>query len=140
MICKPVEFWDTVVFSDESWFAQFFYSSPIWVWRLLSQEFSLWHLQPTVKFGCFSVMVWGAVWTAGRSEFVVCDGNVNAEKHISTLDQGLLSAFHSGKLCRRSTFFMQDGAACHIAKKTKDGLVGKRIDKMFTMIHTSHLI
>ena len=30
MISKPVEFWDTVVFSDESRFAQFSDSSQIW--------------------------------------------------------------------------------------------------------------
>ena len=105
MISKPLEFWDTVVFSDESRFAQFSDSGRIWVWRLPSQEFSLRHLQPTVKFGGFSVMVWGAIWTAGRSELVVCDRNVNAEKYISILDQGLLPAFHSGKLCRRSITF-----------------------------------
>ena len=48
-------------------------------------------------------MIWGAIWTAGRSEFVVCDGNVIAEKYINILEQGLLPAFHSGKLRRRST-------------------------------------
>ena len=77
-------------------------------------------------------MVWNAIWTAGCSELVVCDRNVNAEKYISILDQRLLPAFHNGKLCCRSTLFMQDGAPCHTAKKTKD-LIGKRRDKMFTM-------
>ena len=85
MISKPVEFWDTVVFSDESQFAQFFDSGRIWVLAAFIQEFSLRYLQPTVKFGDFSVMVWGDIWTAGRSELVVCDGNVKAEKYISIL-------------------------------------------------------
>ena len=35
-------------------------------------------------------MVWGAIWTAGHSELVVCDSNVNAEKYISILDQGFV--------------------------------------------------
>ena len=95
MISKPVEFSDTVVFSDESRFAHFSDSGRIWVWGLPSQEFTLRHLQPTVKFGGFSVMVWGAIWTAGRSELVVCDGNANAKKYISILDQGLLPALDS---------------------------------------------
>ena len=76
-------------------------------------------------------MVWGAIWTAGRSELVVCDGNINAEKYINILDQGLLAAFDSGKLRCRCTLFMQDGALCHTAKDKR--LVGKRRDKMFTM-------
>ena len=127
IISKLLEFWDTVVFSDKSRFAQFSDSGRIWVWWLPSQEFSLWHLQPTVRFGGFSLMVWDAIWTTGRSELVVCDGNVNAEKYISISDQGLLPAFHSGKLRRRSTFFMQDGAPCHIAKKTKNWLAKEGI-------------
>ena len=92
-------------------------------------KFSLRHLQPTVKFGGFSVTVWGAIWRAGRSELVVCDRIVNAEKYISILDQGLLSAFHSGKLRRRSTLFMQDGAPCHYAK-TKDWLAKEGIKRL----------
>ena len=48
-------------------------------------------------------MVWGAIWTARRSELVACDGYVNAEKY-SVLDQGLLPAFHSEKLRHHSTF------------------------------------
>ena len=68
-------------------------------------------------------MVWGAVCKAGPSEFVVCDGNVNAEKYISILDQ----AFHSGQLRRRSALFMQHGVPCHTAKKTKDWLAKKGI-------------
>ena len=82
---KTLEFWDTLL-SDKCRFARFSYSTQIWIWWLPSQEFSLWHLQPTVKFGGFSVMVWGAIWTAGNSELVACDGNVNAKKYISILD------------------------------------------------------
>ena len=70
-------------------------------------------------------MVWGAIWTAGRFALVVCDGNVNAKKY-SILDQGL-SAFHSGKLCRCCTLFMQDEAVCHTAKKKKDWLAEEGI-------------
>ena len=72
-------------------------------------------------------MVWGVIWTAGHSELVICDVNVNAEKYISILNQGLLPAFDSGKLCHHYILFMQDGAPCHTAKKTKDWFAKERI-------------
>ena len=60
-------------------------------------------------------MIWGAIWTARRFELVICDGNVNAEKQISILDQGLLPTF----LGCHSTLFMQDGAPCHTEKRQR---------------------
>ena len=65
---------------------QFSDNGQIWVWQLPSQEFCLQYLQPTVQFDGFSVMVWGDIWTAGHSEFVVCNRNVNAKKYISILN------------------------------------------------------
>ena len=67
----------------------------------------------------FSVIPFGTIWTAGHSKLVICDRNVNAEKCISILDQGLLPAFHSGMLHHHSTLFMQDGAPCHTAKNDR---------------------
>ena len=79
----------------------------------------------------FQCLVWGAIWTTERSELVVYDRNVNAEKYISILVQGLLYAFDSGKLHHHSILFIQDGALYYTVEKK--GLVGKRKDKMFTM-------
>ena len=39
MIKKPLEFWQAVIFSDESSFARFSCSSRVWVWRSPDQEF-----------------------------------------------------------------------------------------------------
>ena len=110
---------------------QFSDTGQIWVWPLPSQEFSLQHLY-IAKSTLVAFQLWSgvAIWTAGRSALVVCDGNVNAEKYISILDQGLLPVFDSGKLSPLHPFHARwSSLSYHIKDK---GLVDKK-DKMFTM-------
>ena len=90
MIKKPLDFWQAVIFSDESSFIQFSCSGCVWVWRSPDQEFWMNRLQPTVKHGGFSVMVWGAIWHDGKSKLVVYEGCINSAKYIEILKEGLL--------------------------------------------------
>ena len=97
MIKKPLDFWQAVIFSDDSSFAQFSCSGRVWVWRSPDKEFWMNRLQPTVKHGDFSVMVWGAIWHDGKSELVVCEGRINSAKYIENTQGG-----SSTNLCQRS--------------------------------------
>lgn len=130
MVGRPLSFWHNIIFSDESSFAQFSSSGRTWVWRKPNQEFNMNRLQPTVKHGGFSIMVWGAIWSTGRLELVECVNNINAEKYIAILEKGLLPIFSNGLLNKRSTLFMEDGAPCHTARKTQDWQASKGIKKL----------
>ena len=119
MIKKPLDFWQAVIFSDESSFAQFSCSGRVWVWRSPDQEFWMNQLQPTVKHGDFSVMVWGAIWHDGKSELVVCEGHINSAKYIEILKEGLLPIFASAHVDKNCHLFMEDGAPYHSEKTTQ---------------------
>ena len=101
MIKKPL----TVIFFDESSFAQFSCSGRVWVWRSPDQEFWMNRLQSTVKHGGFSVMVWGAIWHDGKSELVVCEGRINSTKYMEILKEGLLPIFLPVLMLTRTIIF-----------------------------------
>ena len=83
-----------------------------------------------MKHGGFSVMVWGAIWSDGRSDLVECAANINSAKYISILHKGLLPIFSSGKMNKVNSLFMEDGAPCHSARATQHWLSQNGINKL----------
>ncbi|XP_076060474.1 zinc finger BED domain-containing protein 4-like [Oratosquilla oratoria] len=55
----------------------------VWVCRLCSYEFDLKRLQPRVKYGSISLIVWDAIWSDGRSELVECQEHISSVKYVS---------------------------------------------------------
>ena len=130
MVDRPTIFWTNVIFSDESRFVLFPDSGRVWVWRLPQEEFDLKRLQPTVKHGGFLVMVWGVIWSDGRSDLVECEANINLAKYVSVLHEGLLPIFSSGKMNTVNSLFMEDGAPCLSAWVTQHWLRQNGINKL----------
>ena len=123
---KPNDFWQSVIFSDESSFQQFPSGGRTWVWRRPDQKFQNKRLQPTVKHS-LGVLVWGAIWWNGRSDLIRCQGSVNSTAYCQILQEGLLPAYQVGGISRENSLFMQDGAPSHAARATKAWLEHKGI-------------
>ncbi|GFY01867.1 transposable element Tc1 transposase [Trichonephila clavipes] len=60
-IHKPLEFWRTVIFSDEGKFCIFGIKGCKLIWRKPCTALQKEHLVPTVKHGGGGVMVWGCM-------------------------------------------------------------------------------
>lgn len=118
MRAQPEHFWRSVIFSDESRYCQFSDSGRTWVWRRSSYQLDDKLLHQTVKYGGINIMVWGAIWHGGRSELIMCEGNINAAKYIEILTEGLLPVFNNNVLSKENSIFMEDGAPCHKARTT----------------------
>lgn len=118
MQTQPEHFWRSVIFSDESRYCQFSDSGRTWVWRRSSQQLEDKFLHQTVKYGGINIMVWGAIWYGGRSQLVICEGNINAAKYIEILTEGLLPIFNNAILSKENAIFMEDGAPCQKARTT----------------------
>jgi len=112
---QDMQFWSSIVWSDESKFCQFSNSGRIHVWRKTDEAWNADCLQGTVKHGGIGVMVWGAIWYDGKSELVFIENRLNGEKYNGILEKGLLPLF-SVKLDKNQVLFQEDGAPCHTSR------------------------
>lgn len=97
------------VFSDESRFST--KADNHFVWKTKGQ-YRKSNLAPTTKFPKISIMVWGAIGLNFKSQLVILEGSVNAQKYIDALSNGFFT--HANAILRpRQWTLVQDGATCH---------------------------
>ena len=67
MSAKPLNFWNTALWSDESKFNLFGSDGKVMVWRSEKEEFDPKYTVPTVKYDGDSITVWGCFCRSGVS-------------------------------------------------------------------------
>jgi hypothetical protein len=121
-INKTMDFWENIIFSDESKFNIFGSDGRKFVWKKCNAELDKQNLQPTVKHGGGHVMVWGCMSYNGVGQLAFIDGIMNAEMYIDVLRNNLRQS--AAKLGIGETFqFQQDNDPKHTAMKTKEWLL-----------------
>nr|CAA44764.1 Uhu [Drosophila heteroneura] len=104
---KDLEFWNTIIFEDESKFIIFGSDGRNYVWRQSNTELNPKHLKATVKHGGGSVMVWACISAAGVGNLVFIEPTMDKNVYLNILKENLLQS--AEKLGIRRTFrFYQD--------------------------------
>lgn len=121
MLIQPFDYWDTVIWSDESKFNLFGSDGKIMVWRNRNEEFDPKCTVPTVKHGGGSVMVWGCFTKKGVGKLCILDRTMDRFYYRQILEDNLLPSIQQLGLGSNFTF-MHDNDPKHTSALVKDWL------------------
>jgi transposase len=108
--------WSHVIFSDETKINRFGSDGRKWVWKKKSSPLTAQHVQPTVKFGGGSVMIWGCMTAFGVGNMCRIEGTMNAELYEEILEDEMLKTMRYYKMKKDKTTFQQDNDPKHTSK------------------------
>lgn len=122
-VSKPTEYWDDVIFADESKFNVSTSDGRQMVWRKPNEELNPRNLHGTVKHGGGSVMTWGCMSTRGVGSLVCIEGTLTAARYIDEILRPHLrqSAEKMGIL--DSFKYYEDNDPKHKARDTQEWLL-----------------
>ncbi len=121
---KDEDYWDSILWSDETKINVFGTDGFKTVWRRKGEEYKEKCMVPTVKHGGGSVLMWGCMSAAGVGELHFIDGIMNSQMYCSILKEKMLPSLHA--LGRRA-LFQHDNDPKHTSKATVGFLKKNRV-------------
>ncbi len=91
-LAKSMNYWNHVLWSDESKVNLFDSDGVQHVWWRPGEEYQENCALPTVKHGGGSIMVWGCMTTAGTGELRFIEGNMDSNMYCDILKQKMMSS------------------------------------------------
>ncbi len=121
---KDEDYWDSILWSDETKINVFGTDGFKTVWRRKGEEYKEKCMVPTVKHGGGSVLMWGCMSAAGVGELHFIDGIMNSQMYCSILKEKTLPSLRA--LGRRA-LFQHDNDPKHTSKATVGFLKKNRV-------------
>ncbi len=87
---KDMDYWNHVLWSDETKINLFSSDSLKRVWRQPGEEYKVKCVLPTVKHSCGRVMVWGCIRAASPGELQFIEGTMNSNMYCDILKQSMI--------------------------------------------------
>ncbi len=121
---KDEDYWDSILWSDETKTNVFGTDGFKTVWRHKGEEYKEKCMVPTVKHVDGSVLMWGCMSAAGVGELHFIDGIMNSQMYCSILKEKMLPSLRA--LGRRA-LFQHDNDPKHTSKATVGFLKKNRV-------------
>lgn len=126
---KGQDFWNNVLWTDESKIELFGNRNRGHVWYKQNKEFQQKYLIPTVKRGGGSVMVWGWFAAAGPGQLKIIESTVNSTLDQKVLEEHVRSSVKKLKLKQNWTL-QHDNDPKHTSKVTYPPRTVWKVKKM----------
>jgi hypothetical protein len=110
------EDWARVIFSDETKINHLGSDGRQWVWKKAGAPLTAQHVQPTVKFGGGSLMIWGCMTVHGVGFMCRIEGLMNAELYEEILEDHVLKTVEYYGMDENNFIFQQDNDSKHKSK------------------------
>lgn len=124
----PEEFWNSVLFSDETRICLVNDSRRIRVWREPTRAAQLAHARPVPPFAGGSAMFWAGIMSDGRTELVHVEGTMTGDRYIRDILHPHIRLWR-GAVGDRFVF-MDDNARPHRTRAVDDYLESEGVNRL----------
>lgn len=127
----PVDFWDRVIWSDETTLRSMPQSKEVKIWTRHRRNSPELPVNPQIQHGGISVMFWGFFSKAGRGPLIPLDASLDSRGYVELLKEHLLPYIRTAKQeFGVDMILMQDNAPCHKAKIVTNFLVQNNVQTL----------